>query len=657
MRKVKLAIVLHIHDMPLLQEKQLVEYGQLFLEQLYKVLDSNSMKGITLYSCGSFLNGLIQKKSDLFKRLLVESQSGTIEWLGGGYYDPVFPFLPRSLQQLQIKKLMDLIENNLHVRPRGFFPSAYIWENSMVELLAENHFEYTLLKDYQLKGSLWRYSDRAGYFCVEDRGRLVKVMPALDGFMQLFADGNIEGMVEKLSKLCEMNLPDLEDAEDKLVLVDLPFFGLARGEYEYDWLDHLKTMFEKISEAELPVEVGTLAQLIDSGYSKGGISIPETAGRSLGLENHLTSCRELLVLQPEANYLHKRMMHLHKRISRLEQQSQIDALEEMMLPVQGVFYYRNSKQTGGITFIEDRVRCYEILLQVEERLREIHPGTGIKIEETDLLNNGSKQVVCTNGTMGFVLEPLKGGRLRSLEYRPRPINIINGYRESKVVDEEELRFSVDPVSGFRDWMIPMDSFSFEGVTRYLEGTQGQLTSPYDFTLKKQKSSTKLLMSGRQKFTLDGTKHECKIEKVISVKEKASEINVNYQVTNNTFYQFSGFFANEFNVTLSTTNEEKMRIRVNGRIINLGFEMSDGFEKNSVTKFEVLDKKCGVLFEWSFVKECTIIVKKMSIRVNDGGDSIFQGYTCVALWPVSMKGQESEQFLSTVKIKKTRKSLR
>ncbi len=655
MRKVKLAIVLHIHDMPLISQKQLVEYGQLFLKQVYELLDETEIKGLTVYSCGTFLEALIQKKSDLYKRLQSETASGTLEWLGGGYYDPVFPFLPASLQKMQINKLLHLLETNLSVRPRGFFPSAFIWENSMVGMLADNHFEYTILKDYQLKDCLWKYTDKDGFFCVEDRGRLVRIMQAKDAVMPLFAQGDIQGLVDYFSKACNASEPEMEDLEEKLILIDLPFFGLKRGSYDDDWIGHLQKCLLSLKEAGLPIEIDTLANIIDSSYSKGGICVPETVGRSLGLESHLHSSRELMVLQPEVNYIHKKMMHLHKRISRLEQQSLIDELENMLLPVQGVYYYRNTRVVGGITFVEDRARCYDILLRVEEKLRGLHPSSGIKIEETDFLNNGSKQVVCTNESMGFVIEPLMGGRMRSLEYRVRPVNVINGFAESTFVDGEELRFAVDPISGLRDWVFPLGPITAQTIMARVETKTGRLDGHYDFNLKKQKANTKLLFSGRQKFCSDdATKHELKIEKVITLKEKAPEFRINYQVTNNTFYQYSGFFGTEFNVTLSTDDLKYLRVRINGRALS---DVPECFDKHGVNKFEVLDKKLGVLFDWSFVKEATVVISKIMLEGASTDEHLFQGFKCIALWPISMKGQESEQFLSTIKLKKTRKALR
>ena len=63
---------------------------------------------------------------------------GLVEFLGGGYYDPMLPLFPKDLQVRQLKSHKSKLKSFLGVEPQGYFNSSLVWEMGMISMLEEN---------------------------------------------------------------------------------------------------------------------------------------------------------------------------------------------------------------------------------------------------------------------------------------------------------------------------------------------------------------------------------------------------------------------------------------------------------------------------------------------------------------------------------------
>ena len=93
------------------------------LEGLNVLLNSEQLK------CSIFLDGpMIEALYNVAKPLMFGKiqnaiRSGALEFLGGGYYDPMLPLFPEDLQMMQLELHRDYLKKVLGVEPQGYFNS------------------------------------------------------------------------------------------------------------------------------------------------------------------------------------------------------------------------------------------------------------------------------------------------------------------------------------------------------------------------------------------------------------------------------------------------------------------------------------------------------------------------------------------------------
>jgi hypothetical protein len=642
MAKVQLAIVLHVSDSPVISEDQLAVHAIHFFSSLKRWRDQNLLSKITLHLTGRFIE--IAKKhcpkevASLKEWIISED----MEILGGGFYDPVFPLIPESSSKAQIFKLESSILSAWNVRPRGFWLPSFVFETSMISLLNSNSYEYVVLKDYQLEGSLIRQTRKKGYWTLEDRTDVIRVISSSHEVSENF----------RLQKVKQFFKSVLEDSPDQEVTVlDIPFFRSFRGEYEKEKFDFLEELIRNSNKYNVEFQFKTLANIIDKQPSRGAINLPSTVGKNLGLPDNLSSVRDLLIIQPECNFLHKKMLYVAKKADAITDPKIRDQVISLILPAQRVFYYRNQDQLGGIRYLQDRAQCFEYLLQAETLIRESSNAQGLKIEITDFLANGSKQLLCSNDQVGFLLEHRTGGRIRSLEYRPLDLNLINGFHQSEPIGQMGRIYSVDPVSGLRDRILGFNENDLKSLKEILKSDTGLLNGPFEYQIKKQKDRGQIVLSGEQSGFVGGQATSLHVDKVLSLKDNKNELLVGFQITNATFNLFEGFFGTELNLSFKNFDKKNQYILIND-------QKSTAFSRPSlysnVESFEYRSALTGMLCRWEFIKQASLcIIPVLSKALESNDQNGFQCLKLFAFWPAMLKGQESSSFHSRIILKQRR----
>ena len=113
-------------------------------------------------------------------RIKAGVDEGLVEFLGGGYYDPMLPLFPKDLQVRQLKKHRSKLKSFLGLEPQGYFNSSLVWEMGMISVLEECAFDYALVSEAAVREALGRNSPVSGWFTVEDQGSLMRVVPVSD---------------------------------------------------------------------------------------------------------------------------------------------------------------------------------------------------------------------------------------------------------------------------------------------------------------------------------------------------------------------------------------------------------------------------------------------------------------------------------------------
>jgi hypothetical protein len=628
-----LSLVFHLNDSPSVETEDYRRYVESFAREVLYLLNNTPCNKISLWLCGRALLGLSKINAKILSEIKAKTIQEQIEWLGGGFYDPLFPLLPVTAQKLQIKEHQDLLYKTLGVSSRGVWLSSFVWEDSLIDLFSREGFEYTVLKDYQIQNHLWKYPTYKGYWTVEDRGQVLRVLSSQSRLFQQFRDREFGGMCDTLFS---------QSGVQNYFTLDLPFMRHSRGHYEGFWFEFLKHFFVEIEKREKTLGYRTLSSQIDSQECGGAINLGCTIGKSLGLSPQLKSCRDLLIFHPECNYIHKKMLILQNQIEALADKEVSLTLQKELLPVQSVFYFRTHGETGGVHLLADRSRCMDILLEVEGKLRKSQNSKGLKVEVRDFLSNGSKQIYCHNRHLGFMVEHNKGGRLRSLEYRPLTINLINGFKQPSPLQSEH--YHISPVCAMQEVVVNNpNQWNQEELHAYLE-------SSLSYHLKTAKERQQILLSGEQPFQLAGKSHIFQVEKVYTLKGQGQSVLCNLQFTNATFNRCQAFMGLVFNFSFKSFDVPKQYFKLKGSDQSgekFSLATRDLFEH--VQGVEFYDKSIGITVKWEFGKEALLSCNPVYDRQN--GE--FQYFQVAAFWPFSLLGQEKLSLNSTLVLSKKR----
>lgn len=639
MKKINLSIAFHLNDAPYLKSHEIERMTKTFFGNILELMEETALDKVNIYLSGRFLEALRKVNGAILAGVLDRTKSGQMEWLGGGFYDPVFPIIPKESQDLQIKKHLELVDKILGVRPRGFVLPSYVWETECIDLLSRNGFEFTCLKQYQLQDSLWRYGTDKGFWTLEDRGQVVKVLSSSQQLARHFVDGQYKRFVDHLDEMADAT---------SFAQLDLPFLRQKKGRFEESWFDHLKKLLKRIKQSELELSFKTLSSHLDEQISGGAIHLLPSVGKSLGLKEHQATCRDLLILQPECNFIHKKMIHLHREINRFENQKIKQELMELLLPTQSLYYYRNSAKAGGVRHLEDRQDIHTRLIHIEDKLRRYSEVEGVQVEIVDFFGNGSKEVMLGNDKLGVVVEHRRGGVLRSFDYRPARLNLINSYMQSEKQTGKGPIYQVFPMVGLRDVLCTEEELDLISIPDWIHDDSHILSQAMDYQLKPRQDSTQLLLSGDQRITLDSVEQIMHMEKVYTMKSKEAELVWTQQLKNGSFREFNGYFGTLFNLSSGLLEMKNGSLSTQDQSIDF---TQDQFV-DEVEEITWKDKEHGVKFKWEFKKPCKLYIRCiLDYDVGDTFEQQFQGIQILPLWKCHLLGQEKLSLMSKLSLQK------
>lgn len=305
-----------------------------FLELLQK---HPSLKVVLHYS-GNLLSWMKEKHPEAIGILRGFVKARRVEFLTGGFYEPILSALPHRDRVMQVEELTEYIGRLFHCTPRGMWVAERVWEPQMPEYLSAAGVEYFPLDDYHFKLSGLDDDDLSGYFITEENGRSVGVFPGSERLRYFIP---FRGVDELLSYFREVYMrggsPLLTMADDGEKFGVWP--GTHKHCYEDGWLEKF---FSALEENSQWVETTTFSEYYSSFHPKGVVYLPAASYREMGewvlppdkgLEyEHVLSemeklfgerakgllrggiWRSFLSKYPEANHLHKRMLMVSAKV-------------------------------------------------------------------------------------------------------------------------------------------------------------------------------------------------------------------------------------------------------------------------------------------------------------------------------------------------------
>ena len=173
--RISLALVIHNHQ-------PVGNFGWVF-EEVYEkayepmidALERHPAIHVGIHYTGPLLEWMEQNRPELIARLRALSDSGQVEILGGGLYEPILVSLPQRDRRAQLVRMRGEVERLFGKAPSGAWLAERVWEPSLPFDLADAGYRYTVLDDNHLRGAAVKDKDMWGTYTTDDQGRLLTI--------------------------------------------------------------------------------------------------------------------------------------------------------------------------------------------------------------------------------------------------------------------------------------------------------------------------------------------------------------------------------------------------------------------------------------------------------------------------------------------------
>ena len=456
MSKFQFVLLMHAHQ-PVGNFDDVIEraYQQSYLPFI-DVLSRHPSIRMGLHFTGSLLELLERSHPEYFERLRAMVQSGQIEMIGGGYYEPILIAIPAEDRHEQISRLADYVEEHFGRRPRGAWLAERVWEPQLPSSLAPSGVGYTLVDDNHFLGAGFELNQLYGHYLAEDQGHTVKVLPGLKSLRYLIPFRSPSETIEFLRTSASAH-PDGYAAMGD----DLEKFGVWPGTYRLCYQDGwLENFFSALEQSADWLETSTPGAAVAAHAPLGRADLPAASYTEMmewvlptPARNRYHSLiaefanrgdalpflrggiwRSFFSKYPESNLLHKKMLHVSKKVrglesSRRREQNFLEARElakTLVLRAQcndpywhGVF--------GGLYSPHLRTALWRSLIEAEavsdgltHRARQYDDSTA-----TDFNGDGHEEIYFTSDRYAALLDPADGATICAIDCRKSNAALIN----------------------------------------------------------------------------------------------------------------------------------------------------------------------------------------------------------------------------------------
>lgn len=430
-------------------------FAQAYADAYFPFLDSISQYpelAFSLHISGPLLDWLEKNRPDHLGDLKELVKSNQLEILGGAYYEPILPILPRRDRVGQIRRYSQKLKQVFDCDVRGLWLAERVWEPSLVTDLLEADIEYTLLDDFHFKQAGMEEDDLHGYFLTEDQGFLLKIFPISEQLRYMVPWKDPSEAIAYLDLLAETYPDSVVVCAD-----DGEKFGSWPGTnalcYQQKWL---ATFFDMLLERQAAgkLQLVTLSQAMDETAPQNTIYLPECSYREM-TEWSLPTARQLSrkkLLQDfegkpvqeqiknnlrggiwrnfaskysEVREMQARMIEVSDHIAAAAGNPTIEtAILELYRGQCNCPYWHGA--FGGLYLPHLRQAIYKHLISADNACLadDIAHGQRVDIELHDFNLDGRRELRIATALYAAYFCPHQGGMLYELDIRPVKYNLL-----------------------------------------------------------------------------------------------------------------------------------------------------------------------------------------------------------------------------------------
>jgi len=384
------------------------------------------------------------KKKEVFHLLKDLVGRRQIEFLSGGYYEPILSLIPRRDRVGQIKYMNRFLKDNFSVEPQGIWLTERVWEQNLVSSIKEADINYTLVDDVHFKYAGILKDNFFGYYRTEEDMHSIAVFP----ISKLLRYNIPFSTIENLRSLF-LSLKD--DKEDRLITImdDGEKFGLWPHTYEWvygkKWLEGF---FRFLDESQDWIETVTFSQALERFSPEGLVYLPtasysemmewvlepEAFGAFREVKERVRNLkggevflrggyfRNFLRKYPEINHMHKRMLFLSRNLRDGSLSSEDKALRYLWMAQCNCAWWHGI--FGGFYLGHLRDEVYQNLLRAET-IWERENQLSFSLQEEDFNLDGEKEIFLRNTELNIIVAPHQGGSILEIDAKRWLLNLSN----------------------------------------------------------------------------------------------------------------------------------------------------------------------------------------------------------------------------------------
>jgi len=425
---------------------------------------------ISLHTSGSLIEWLERRHPEYLDRVAELVAAGRIEIVGGAFFEPILPMIPRRDRVGQIRSYTEWLEHRLGGKVRGMWIPERVWEQSLVSDLAAAGIQYTILDDFHFRNAGLTDRQLHGYFVTEDDGQVLAVFPGSERLRYVIPFADPQETIRHLGQVAQ-------DHPGSVVVFgdDGEKFGswpeTKAHVYEHGWL---RRFFDKLVENQSWIKVTTLSDAIDNVPPTGKIYLPDSSYREMTewalppdqlvdyervrhemehdprwpvLSQFIRGgfWRNFKVKYPETDEMYSRMLMVSQRLNvalqglppagkaHVANGSAVHETDVELLEAARIELYRGQCNCsywhgafGGIYLPHLRNAVYQHLIEAENLLDEAtgRPDHWIEATAADFNFDARQEVMLANDQLALLLSPYRGGMLYELDVRSICHNLL-----------------------------------------------------------------------------------------------------------------------------------------------------------------------------------------------------------------------------------------
>jgi 4-alpha-glucanotransferase len=466
MAKLKFLFGIHNHQ-PLGNFDHVFEelYGQCY-QPYFEVLQQFPQLKTTAHFSGCLLEWLKAHRPEYLEMIRDLVQSGQLELLSGGFYEPILSSLPEEDAIGQIRMMNDFLVAEFGCRPQGLWLTERIWSPHLPKILAQADIRYSIVDDTHFYYAGLEERQMHGYYLTETEGYSLGVFPISKTLRYSIPFDLPEVTLQHLRRYREEWGFDAVTYAD-----DGEKFGGWPETHQWVYTEkYLHNFFAALAEQSDWLETMTFGEYLEEHPPAGRVylpmasyeemmewSLPYEAGlhfRELKKELKAAEVDEervrvflrggqwdnFLTKYEESNHLHKRMLVAGNKVKQLSpgHQETSGALRALYRSQCNCAYWHGL--FGGLYLNYLRHALYAQLITAENSADDLlfGPDRGLSVEVVDFNRDGFEEVIVSNPEMNVFVAPARGGALMELDYRPACFNLSNVLRRRPEVYHQDI---------------------------------------------------------------------------------------------------------------------------------------------------------------------------------------------------------------------------